>query len=171
MIIITSGDKVHNSVLSKSPHKTNFTEGWHWHEENAVTRALEISQSLMSIKYDCSNVIFSNYYQSLGKLLNTIACIQPCWPEKLGMSSTSVFEAYCAKWDLFNSFRINKVWLFWWENRWGFEQYLWNKGGGYTWEWSLAWAGVKWFTQELRGYQCWHTFLAQDFSLSLPSLN
>lgn len=79
MIIIMSGDKVPNSALSKSPHNRNFTEGWHWHEENAVTRALEISQSLMSITDGCSNVIFSNYHQSLGKL-NTIACVQPCWP-------------------------------------------------------------------------------------------
>lgn len=84
MIIIISGDKAPNSdsALTKSPHNINFIESWHLHEENKVARAPKISQSLISIKNNCSNVIYLKYHQSLSNHINTITCVQSCGPQK-----------------------------------------------------------------------------------------
>lgn len=79
MIIKTSGDEVTNSALSENLHNRNCTEGRHRHEENIVTGALEISQNFFSMMNDYSDIIFSNYHRSPGKLRgSTAAYVQPC---------------------------------------------------------------------------------------------
>lgn len=64
----------------KSRHNRDFKEGWHLHQENKVIRAPKMSQSLISIKDNCSNVTYLNYHHSLSNFLNTITCVQSCGP-------------------------------------------------------------------------------------------
>lgn len=54
------------------PRNRNFTKGWHLREENQVVSTPKISQSFISIKNNCSNVIYLKYHQSLSNLFTCL---------------------------------------------------------------------------------------------------